>query len=117
MLKPLAELVAEASAGLRIVDAKTAQAEMKENQGVLLDVREPPETVKHPAPGSINVPRGVLEVKLPERIPDPDQPIYLHCATGGRARLGAEQLERLGYQNVTAISCGIETVCDVFGDD
>ena len=96
------------------MDAKTARAEMKDNQGVLLDVREPPETVTHPAPESINVPRGVLEVKMPELYPDENHPIYLHCATGGRARLGAEQLERVGYRRVTAISCGIETVCEIF---
>ncbi len=117
MLKTLPQLIAEASAELRVVDANTARQELSENQGVLVDVREPPETVVNPANGSINIPRGVLEIKMPESFPDPDHPIYLHCATGGRARLGAEQLERLGYRRVTAISCSLETVCEVFDED
>ncbi len=117
MLKTLPELIKEASTGLRVVDANTARQEMKENQGVLVDVREPPEAAAHPAAGALNVPRGVLEVKMPEMVPDEDRPIYLHCATGGRARLGAEQLERLGYRRVTAISCGVETITEVFNGD
>ena len=116
MLKTLPELIAEASAGLRVIDASTARQELKENHGVLVDVREPPETAAHPAAGAVNIPRGVLEVKMPELYPDEDRPIYLHCATGGRARLGTEQLERLGYRRVTAISCGIETITEVFDE-
>ena len=37
--------------------------------------------------------------------------IYLHCASGGRAALAAEQLQRIGYKNVKAISCGHDEVC------
>ena len=116
MLKTLPELIKEASAALRIVDAQTARAELKENQGVLVDVREPAEVNARANTTALNVPRGLLEIKMPEKFPAADHPIYLHCATGGRARLGAEQLERLGYQRVTAISCGIEIVCEVFNE-
>ncbi|MEE4173865.1 MAG: rhodanese-like domain-containing protein [Xanthomonadales bacterium] len=116
MLKTLPELIAEASTGLRVVNAASARNEIRENQGILIDVREPPEVQAHPSQGAINIPRGVLEVKMPELYPDENQPIYLHCATGGRARLGAEQLERIGYRRVTAISCGVETVCEVFDE-
>ena len=43
-----------------------------------------------------------------------ERPIYLHCATGGRATLAAEQLQRIGYNKVTVISCKAENVCDTF---
>jgi len=48
---------------------------------------------------------------ISEIAPGASTPIYLHCATGGRACLAVEQLTRLGYQNVTAISCPIDSVC------
>ena len=51
---------------------------------------------------------------MPEIAPAPEHPIYVHCATGGRARFGAEQLARLGYTNVTVIGCDAATVCSTF---
>jgi rhodanese-related sulfurtransferase len=114
MLKPLTELIAEVSPNIRLVDAKTAHEEIRANNGVLVDVREPPEVEQKPSSATLSVPRGVLEVRLPELVTDPERPIYLHCATGGRARLSAEQLQRIGYRNVSAITCGIDTVCEHF---
>jgi len=37
--------------------------------------------------------------------------IFIHCASGARAILAAEQLERIGYKNVWAITCTLEEVC------
>ena len=53
-------------------------------------------------------------MKLVEIEKDAERPIYLHCATGGRATLAAEQLQRIGYNKVTVISCKAENVCDTF---
>ena len=36
--------------------------------------------------------------------------MVLHCATGGRAILAAEQLKRLGYKHVSVIACHAEIV-------
>ena len=44
-------------------------------------------------------------MKLIEIEKDETRPIYLHCATSARACLSAEQLKRVGYENVTVISC------------
>jgi rhodanese-related sulfurtransferase len=110
MLTPLPEIVAEARQNLRCLDAATALAEAGENRGTVIDVREQSEAAAAPAPRSINIPRGVLEMKLPELVGEADHPIYLHCATGGRASLAAEQLKRLGYENITVITCPAEEV-------
>lgn len=117
MLKPLSELIQEVADHVRAVDAHTAREEALDNGGIIIDVREPAEIAANPSPGTVAIPRGVLEVKLPELVPQADRPIYLHCATGGRARLSAEQLQRIGYENVTAISCGIEAICEALIDD
>ncbi|MBT4522325.1 MAG: rhodanese-like domain-containing protein [Halieaceae bacterium] len=112
MLKTVPELIAEASATLKRLDAKSAMSEAMQHDGLIIDVREPSEVAAKPASRSINIPRGVVEMMMREKFPSADQPIYVHCATGGRAVLATEQLERMGYTNVTAITCPIDTVCE-----
>ena len=113
-LKTVPELVAAARASIRSVDAATAVKEIAANQGLLIDVREPAEAASKAARGAINIPRGVLEMKIGELCPRPEQPIYIHCATGGRAALAAEQLKRMGYENVSALACSVDEVCGAF---
>ncbi len=110
MLKTVPELVAEARAGLRCVDAATALGEIKENDGTIVDVRELVEVNDLAAPRSVHIPRGILEMKIAELIPDENHAIYLHCATGGRATLAAQQLQNMGYTRVTVVTCPINTI-------
>lgn len=116
MLLTLPALIQQASQNVKRLDAVTAYAECKGNGGLVIDVREPGEVSNKAASGTINIPRGVLEMKITELCADPDKPIYLHCATGGRATLAAEQLQRMGYSNVAAISCGLDDVCKAQAD-
>ncbi|QFU77263.1 rhodanese-like domain-containing protein [Halioglobus maricola] len=116
MLKTVPELVTEARAGLRCVDIETAKAELKENNGTVIDVRELVEVSHLEATGSLNIPRGILEMKIGEAVPDENRTLYLHCATGGRATFAAQQLVKMGYRNVTVITCPIETICTVMAD-
>ena len=110
MLKTVPELVAEARAELRCVDAAKAHDEMKENDGTIIDVRELVEVNNLAAPRSVHIPRGILEMKIAEVIPDENHPIYLHCATGGRATLAAQQLQNMGYTRVSVVTCPINTI-------
>ena len=115
MLKTLPELVAEARAQLRCVDTATAMDEIRGNNGTIVDVREMVEVEHLTAPHSINVPRGVLEMKITEHTQDPSTPICVHCASGARATLAAEQLMRFGFTNVRAINSGIDEILSVIG--
>ena len=114
MLKTIPDLIKLASENVKKVDSAQAKAEIAQNNGLLIDVREPAEHAIKNAVGVINIPRGVLEMKLVEIEKDADRPIYLHCATGGRATLAAEQLQRVGYNKVTVISCKADSVCETF---
>ncbi len=114
MLIAIPDLIKTASKNVEKIDATQAKEEIAQNNGLLIDVREPSEHAINNAVGAINIPRGVLEMKLVEIEKNPDRPIYLHCATGGRAILAAEQLKRVGYNKVIAISCKAENVCDAF---
>ena len=119
MLKSVPELVAEARAELRCVDAATAMEEIRENNGTIVDVRELIEVHNLTAPRSVHIPRGVLEMKIGEAIPDENHPIYLHCATGGRATLAAQQLVKMGYSQVSVVTShanAVKEVQEVFVD-
>jgi phage shock protein E len=75
---------------------------------VIVDVREPAEYDDTSVPGAVNIPRGFLEFKIAQSCPTADQPILLHCKTGGRAVLAARTLSELGYKNVTAYQGTVE---------
>lgn len=111
MLMTPPELLEQVKASVRRITAEKAYAECRDCEAVIIDVREPGEVMGQPVEGSINIPRGVLEMKIGELAPSADQPIYLHCATSMRAILAAEQLQRLGYRQVTVISCPLADIC------
>ncbi|WP_340680927.1 rhodanese-like domain-containing protein [Paraglaciecola sp.] len=110
MLLSVGDLIKQVKQNIRCIDAQTAVAERQQNKGLLIDVREPAEHLMKPAVGAINIPRGLLEMKMMELEKDPTRPIYLHCATSARAALGAEQLKRVGYKNVTVITCQMDEI-------
>ncbi|WDE08480.1 rhodanese-like domain-containing protein [Thalassomonas viridans] len=113
MLKTLSSLIPEIRKSIQCIPADEGIAQCQAEGGVLIDVREPAEFTQKSANNAINIPRGVLEMKALELYPDASQPIYIHCATGARASLAAEQLVRLGYQNVWAITCKLDDVFQV----
>lgn len=115
-LKTLQEVVAEAKASVHCLTPQAARELLADNSDALvIDVREPGEvTEKRPA-GTINIPRGVLEMKITDQTTDPDRAILLHCATGGRAAMAAVALENMGFRNVGVIDCSCDDLIAQFG--
>ena len=111
MLKTVPELVQQIRENIRCVSAKQALDEINNNQGIIIDVREPMEVQEQTVPVSLNIPRGLIEMKMSTLYPDAKTPIYIHCATGARATFATEQLQRIGYQQVSVITCDIDTIC------
>lgn len=111
MLKTLPELITEIRKGIQTVSAKDAYSFSLKEKSLFIDVREPQEVAKSPVANSINIPRGILEMNIAQHSADEHSYIFLHCASGGRASLAAEQLLRLGYKNVLAIICSHNDVC------
>jgi rhodanese-related sulfurtransferase len=74
--------------------------------GLLIDTREPAEWAAGHIAGAQAVPRGILEGKIEQLAQDPDQPIVLYCASGGRSALAADSLQRMGYRNVLSLAGG-----------
>jgi phage shock protein E len=95
------ELVSEAKAETEQTDAKTVHDAIGSDEGVtVLDVREPDEFEAGHIPGAKPLPRGLLEYKVAEELPDKDARIVVHCALGGRGSLAAKSLKEMGYTNV-----------------
>lgn len=113
MLKTIPEVIAEARQSLNTITAVEAAEKCKNENGIIIDVREPAEFADKAASNTINIPRGLLEMKMLQSHPDENLAIFIHCATGARATFAAEQLKRVGYKNVWAVTCLLDEVCCV----
>ena len=73
---------------------------------VLLDVREQEEFRQGYLPGAVSMPRGFLEMRVEETVPDKGAPIVAYCASGTRSLLAGRILKELGYTNVVSMRGG-----------
>ncbi|MCB1756025.1 MAG: rhodanese-like domain-containing protein [Gammaproteobacteria bacterium] len=82
---------------------------------LLLDIREPGEFNAMHIPGSLNVPRGVLEAACdydfdetePDLVKAREREIIVICRSGNRSVLAAETLTLLGYKDVKSLKTGV----------
>ena len=73
---------------------------------VILDVREDNEWASGHVPGAHHVGRGVIERDIEQLLPEMDTPIVLYCGGGFRSALAADNLQKMGYTNVTSLDGG-----------
>ncbi|GHF01560.1 hypothetical protein GCM10011501_33850 [Thalassotalea profundi] len=86
----------------------------EQHQCLIIDVREAGEVQTSAIKNSISIPRGVLEIHVTSKCNDVNMPILVHCQTGGRACLATEQLLKMGYKNVKAITATHQEMCEYF---
>jgi molybdopterin/thiamine biosynthesis adenylyltransferase/rhodanese-related sulfurtransferase len=72
----------------------------------LIDVREKEEYREGHLAGAVSVPRGFLDMRIEETVPDKNAPIILYCAGGTRSLLAGRTLKEMGYTNVTSMTGG-----------
>jgi rhodanese-related sulfurtransferase len=89
---------------------------LEANPGLLIvDVREPYEYEAMHIPGSINVPRGIMESAcewdyeetVPELAEARQREVVVVCRSGYRSLLAANSLQVLGYENVCSLQTGL----------
>ena len=116
MIKTANDLIAQAQSKIDCLDVPAARALYKDSESpVIIDVREVDSAAKSKLKDSINISRGLLEMKVPKLCPDADTLILTHCGGGGRASLAALTLQEMGYTNVHAITAKFEDIKDAFG--
>jgi molybdopterin/thiamine biosynthesis adenylyltransferase/rhodanese-related sulfurtransferase len=72
----------------------------------VIDVREQDEYVQGHIPGARWIPRGYLELRIEDAVPERDRPLVLYCAGGTRSALAARSLRELGYTEVQSLAGG-----------
>lgn len=71
-----------------------------------VDVREESEWAAGHLPEAIHLSKGIIERDIEVRIPDKSAQIVLYCGGGFRSALAAQNLQKMGYQNVQSLIGG-----------
>jgi rhodanese-related sulfurtransferase len=102
------QIVADAKTRIREISATDAAARQKAG-ALLIDVREADDFAKEHAAGAVHLSKGVLELKIEERAPDPATEIICYCGGGSRSALAADNLQKMGYTNVRSLAGGFKS--------
>jgi len=115
-MKRYDDLIAEALTRVKeIMPWDLSRALASGSKPLLLDVREPAEFAMLRIPGSINVPRGVLEQScewdydetVPELANGREREIVVICRSGKRSVLAADTMLSMGFSNVVSLKTGV----------
>lgn len=110
------DFVAEAKTRIREVTARDALRLKSENPAtVFVDCREHNEYALGHLPGSVFIPRGVLEQNIERAVPK-DRTVIVYCASGNRSALAADVLQQMGYADVASLAGGIRAWVDAGGE-
>jgi molybdopterin/thiamine biosynthesis adenylyltransferase/rhodanese-related sulfurtransferase len=99
------ELFRSVRSGIREVSAEEARVRA-EAGAVLIDVREADEWSSGHLPAAVLIPRGLLEQRVEEKVPEKSQEVVVYCAGGTRSAFAARTLHELGYDNVASMAGG-----------
>src|SRR6266481_2562305 len=99
----------EARKSIKQIDIDEARRMLEKPDTVLVDVREADEWRQGHIPNAVAIPRGFLELRVEEKIPDHKTPVILQCASGTRSLLAARTLKELGYENVYNMTGGFNS--------
>jgi rhodanese-related sulfurtransferase len=100
------KLVDDAKSRVREVDVDEARRRLASGKAKLIDVREESEWAAGHARGAQHLGKGVIERDIEERVPDKNAELILYCGGGFRAALSADNLQRMGYTNVSSMAGG-----------
>src|SRR5437762_2686227 len=101
------ELLQQVKSEIDEIDARPANALLdSEHAPSLVDVRELDEWEEGHLPGAVHIPRGFLESRIDQAVPDKDTPVIVYCAGGARSAFAARTLGELGYSDVRSLAGG-----------
>jgi molybdopterin/thiamine biosynthesis adenylyltransferase/rhodanese-related sulfurtransferase len=98
------EMMRKVRSEIREVSAEEARARAEDT--VFVDVREADEWEQGHLPGALFIPRGYLELRVEDKIPDKGRRVVVYCAGGTRSALAARSLQDLGYSDVASLAGG-----------
>jgi sulfur-carrier protein adenylyltransferase/sulfurtransferase len=108
MKRTFQELMADARKAVPEVTIDDVKARLAANgkDVVLVDVREREEFREGHLAGAVSLPRGFLEMRVEETVPDRESEIIAYCQGGTRSLIAARILKDMGYRNVVSMAGG-----------
>ncbi len=108
--KTVAALLAEASSSVPFMSLAElkARVEAAEDDLIVLDVRERDAYEKGHVPGARLLPRGQLELRVNQDLPDPTRRILACCELGYISTLATATLRDMGFQHAVALDGGMK---------
>lgn len=100
------KLVADAKSRIKEITVQDYLAQTRDKKPLLIDVREDSDWQQGHAQDAVHLNRGVIELKIEEKIPDVTTPIVCYCGGGSRSALVADSLQKMGYTNVLSLAGG-----------
>ncbi|HVA81968.1 MAG TPA: molybdopterin-synthase adenylyltransferase MoeB [Candidatus Binataceae bacterium] len=105
MAKTAKNILDEARAEIKQIDIDEARR-MLDGGAVIIDVRESDEWRQGHIPRAIGIPRGFLELRVEEKVPDRKTPVIMQCASGARSAYASRAMRELGYEQVYNLTGG-----------
>jgi rhodanese-related sulfurtransferase len=116
-MQKLVDLLADSLKSVKEIMPWDMEEMIERNPDILiLDVRERDEYDTMHVPGSLNVPRGIVESACewgyeetePELVQARDREMIIVCRSGYRSILAAHSLQLLGFKNVYSLATGLK---------
>ncbi len=106
----VAQLLSEAAAEVPFMSMEEVKARVAAgaNDFIVLDVRERDAFEAGHIPTAQHLPRGVLELRVNEALPDPTVRIVTYCEFGKISTLAAATLRRMGFTRTVALDGGMK---------
>jgi glyoxylase-like metal-dependent hydrolase (beta-lactamase superfamily II)/rhodanese-related sulfurtransferase len=108
--KTVSQMLAEAAAAvpfMALTELKTRIASPADEL-IVLDVRERDAYEEGHVPGAKLLPRGQLELRVNQDLPDPTRRIVVYCEFGRISTLATATLRELGFQRAVALDGGMK---------
>jgi len=108
--KTVAQFLSEAAARVPFIAMSELNTRLagRPNDLIVLDVREKDAFGAGHIPGARHLPRGQLELRINEELPDPTLRIVVYCEFGKISTLAAATLRELGFMRATALDGGMK---------
>lgn len=105
MAKTSKNILDEARKEIKQIDIDEARR-LLDKGAAIIDVRESDEWRQGHIPQAIGIPRGFLEIRVEEKVPDRKTPVIMQCASGTRSAYASRAMRELGYENVYNLTGG-----------
>jgi rhodanese-related sulfurtransferase len=102
------KIVEDTRKRIREVTIEEVKAKLdRREKFLLIDVREESEYTADHLPGAVHLGKGIIERDVEARVPDQNTPMVLYCGGGFRSALAADNLQKMGYNQVLSMDGGI----------